>query len=75
MEPEIISEVQLVKDENECHSIQVLEGTDNLTMMLIAGMLIECVAVDYELPSHEIAAIIVSTLKDKRESDKDKLNK
>ena len=44
-------------------------------MMLIAGMLIECVADDYEVPSQEIAAIIVSTLKDKRESDKNKLNK
>ena len=74
MEPEIISEVQLVKDENECHSIQVLEGTDNLTMMLIAGMLIEGVADDYEVPAQEIAAIIVSTLRDKRESDKNKLN-
>lgn len=73
MDPEIISEVQLVKDENECHSIQVLEGSDNLTMMLIAGGLIECVADVYELPSHEIAAIIVSTLKDKRESDRNKL--
>ena len=75
MEPEIISEVQLVKDENECHPIQVLGGTDNLTMMLIAGMLIEGVADDYEIPAQEIAAIIVSTLKDKRESDKNKLNK
>ena len=44
-------------------------------MMLIAGMLIECVADDYEIPAQEIAAIIVSTLKDKRESDKNKLNK